>query len=82
MMKPNYTFWGERDGYLIFIDRNTGQEKRTKLASDKQMEYLNKLRVRAGKRVLGKRVVAFKASADIDKFVKKFEEEDRQAKLF
>lgn len=58
--------------YLELVDTETGEVvKRTKLATEKQLSYLNSLRAKLGKSQLKNRPPIYVASKAIDKSLKK-----------
>lgn len=59
------------DSYREIVNVDTGVVRRVALASDKQFNFLQKLRQEAGKPLLKNRPAAFQATKAIDKLLSK-----------
>lgn len=69
--------WRTADGFMELVDTTTGEIKKVKLASQKQIDYLNSLRLQVDKNPLKDPLTVFAAIKAIDKLVEK----TRQTKL-
>lgn len=64
-------FWRDWDGYREMVNTDTGEIKKIKLATEKQMKYLNSLRDQVGKPPVKGNLMIHQAVKQIDKLVEK-----------
>lgn len=74
-------FWRSENGYNIYVDTNTGVQRKVKLASEAQMNYINSLREQMGKKPLEGVLEAWRCTRRIDKYLERINKKTNQQKL-